>query len=380
MENGLRGEIKMSGKTIENNGAAEITQKNTNKTFQEKIQGFWNSLPKNWRICIMLISAGLLLIMPVFGTWWTRVLINTGLMMMCALGLNVVLGNVGQFFLGYIAYYGIGAYMYAILASPFHDIHLPFLLVFVLAGATTGIFGALISLPTARLRGDYLALVTLALGEVFYLVVNNLSLTNGALGIMSIDKPNIFGITIGTPKEFYYLVIFVVFIEAILLHRFSGSRMGRAMAAIREDEDAASAMGLNTTYLKVLANGFGAIFGGFAGVIFAAVQTFVSPVSFTIAASTIILSFVVVGGNANVPGVIIGTLLLSVLPEPLRKYTANYRMLLYSVLLLIFAVKRPQGIWPASHKITMVADEFVKKCIVEIKNRKTPRTHEDTQV
>lgn len=320
------------------------------------------------KIILFILGTMLVLVMPLGGTWWVRVLINAGLMAMCAMGLNVVLGNIGAFFLGYIAYYGIGAYMYAILASQFYNIHLPFLLVLILAGLVTGVFGGLISIPTARLRGDYLALVTLALGEAFFLIINNMKLTNGALGIMAIDKPDIMGIKIQTPTQFYYFVLAFVILEFVLLNRLTHSGLGRAMAAVREDEDAASAMGIDTIYIKVLSNFIGALWGGFAGVIFAANYSFVSPVSFSITASTMILSYVVVGGICNVPGVLLGTILLTVIPEPLRKYTANYRMLFYSVLLLIFAVKRPQGIWPASHKITITNSHEINKLIAMFKN------------
>ncbi len=294
----------------------------------------------------------ILALMPLGGNWWTRVLINTGLMLLCALGLNVVLGNVGQFHLGFVAYYGFGAYFYAILASPHKNIHLPFLLIFILAGISTGILGALISVPTSKLRGDYLALVTLAVGEVFYLLVNSMQLTNASLGIMNIDKPVILGWEVNTPAKFYYLIWILAIITAVLFHRLSSSRIGRGMASIREDEDAASSMGVDTKKLKILANGIGAIPAGLAGVLFAASQSFVSPVSFTIADSTLILSFVVVGGVANVPGVILGVLLLTILPEPLRKYTANMRILLYAILLLFFAIRRPQGLWKANHLLT----------------------------
>ena len=338
---------------------------NKRTSFGERITRRFEESPIQLKLAIFAVIAFIVILMPVGGKWWTRILINTGLMLMCAMGLNVVLGNVGQFHLGFIAFYGIGAYLYAILASPHMGIHLNFVIVFIMAGIVTGVLGALISIPTARLRGDYLALVTLAVGEVFYLIVNNLQLTNAALGIMNIDKPSLFGWIMDTPIKVYYVVFVLVAIVAVLLYRLSKSRIGRGMAAIREDEDAASSMGLNTRRLKILANGIGAVPAGLAGVLFAASQSFVSPVNFTATDSTLVLSMVVVGGTGNVPGVILGVLLLTILPEPLRKYTANMRILFYAVLLLIFAVRRPQGIWQASHRISHIKTAEVEKLLAE---------------
>jgi len=241
---------------------------------QLRITEFVCKVMKNkWlKILLIVVAAALLLSMPLGGTWWTRILINAGLMCMCVLGLNVIIGYTGMFNLGYIAMFGIGAYTYAILASPHLNIHLPFLLIFPLAGLFAGIAGALLTIPVARLRGDYLALVTLAFGEVFRLVANNLPLTNGALGIINIDTPKILSWTINSPQKHYYLVLFLVVIEAFLMSRLRRSRIGRALAAIREDEDAARAMGINSFQLKVLANFVGAIPAGLAGVLFAANQ------------------------------------------------------------------------------------------------------------
>ncbi|MCJ7834618.1 branched-chain amino acid ABC transporter permease [Cuneatibacter sp. NSJ-177] len=337
--------------------------------FTEQAGRWMEERPKPVKWLLVAALAVLIAAMPAFGNWWVRILINTGLMLMCALGLNVILGNVGQFHLGYVAFYGIGAYLYAILASPHLGLHVPFLLVFVLAGILTGILGAVLSIPTARLRGDYLALVTLAFGEVFYLIVNNMQLTNGALGIMSIDKPDLGILTLDSPGKFYYAIAILVALEAFLLHRISQSRIGRGMAAIREDEDAAGAMGLNTKNLKILANGIGAVPAGLAGVLFAASQSFVSPVNFTSTDSTLILSMVVVGGTGNVFGVILGVLLLTILPEPLRRYMTNTRMLFYAVLLLCFAVRRPQGLWKASHRISRIKKDQVRRILEAGENR-----------
>jgi len=285
---------------------------------------------------------------PVVGSFWTRVLIVAGFGAMMALGLNVIVGWAGLLNLGYIAYFAIGAYSYAILASPHRGYHLPFLLIFPLAGILAGVVGTLLALPAVPLRGDYLALVTLGFGEIVRLVATNLPITNAAAGIINIDTPRIFSWSMSKPVHFYYALLILCVVEAFLFLRLEHSRIGRAWTAIREDQDAARAMGVNTTGMKLLASAIGAVPAGLAGVLFAGLQTFVSPDSFKLVESISILSMVIVGGIGSVPGVILGALLLTVVPEPLRRYTEGYRMLIYSVLLIVFTLFRSQGIWPAT--------------------------------
>jgi branched-chain amino acid transport system permease protein len=296
-----------------------------------------------------IAAAALAFLLPsAVGAFWTRVLIVAGLGAMMALGLNVIVGWAGLLNLGYIAYFAIGAYTYAILASPHRGYHLPFLLLFPLAGVLTGVVGTLLALPAVPLRGDYLALVTLGFGEIVRLVATNLAITNAAAGIINIDTPRIFSWSMSKPVHFYYALLILCVVEAFLFLRLERSRIGRAWTAIREDQDAARAMGVNTTGMKLLASAIGAVPAGLAGVLFAGLQTFVSPDSFKLVESISILSMVIVGGIGSVPGVILGALLLTVVPEPLRRYTEGYRMLIYSVLLLIFTLFRPQGIWPST--------------------------------
>jgi branched-chain amino acid transport system permease protein len=283
------------------------------------------------RTLAWIAAAALAFLLPsAVGAFWTRVLIVAGLGAMMALGLNVIVGWAGLLNLGYIAYFAIGAYTYAILASPHRGYHLPFLLLFPLAGVLTGVVG------------------TLGFGEIVRLVATNLQITNAAQGIIDIDTPRIFSWSMSTPVHFYYVLLVLCAVEAFLFLRLERSRIGRAWAAIREDQDAARAMGVNTTGMKLLASAIGAVPAGLAGVLFAGLQTFVSPDSFKLVESISILSMVIVGGIGSVPGVILGALLLTVVPEPLRRYTEGYRMLIYSVLLLIFTLFRPQGIWPST--------------------------------
>jgi len=295
----------------------------------------------------------LLLAVPqlIAGNFWIRVLVQAGLGIVLALGLNVMVGYAGLLNLGYAGFYAMGAYTYALLASPQHEIHLPFLVLFPLAGILTALVGALLCLPALPLRGDYLAMVTLGFGEIIRLLINNLDpITNGPMGIISIDHPRILFWVLKTPRDYYYVLLIVCVVVIVLMRRLERSRIGRAWTAIREDEEAARAMGINTTRLKLLACAIGAAPAGLAGALYAGVQTFVSPRSFTLMESIAVLSMVIIGGSGSVPGVVIGALLLSILPEPLRQYAASYRMAIYGALLTLFALFRSQGIWPRGYR------------------------------
>jgi branched-chain amino acid transport system permease protein len=209
------------------------------------------------------------------------------------------------------------------------------------------------------MRGDYLALVTMAFGEILRILLNNLDMTGKAHGIISIDHPSVLGFVLTTPTHYYYLVMMLCAVEMILINRLKGSRIGRAWEAIREDEDAARAMGLNTNRLKVLACAIGAIPAGLVGVLFSGIQTFVSPVSFRTEESILLLSTVVVGGLGSIPGVTAGALLLNIIAEPLRKYTEAYRLLIFGGLLILFAQFRPQGLWPARGGVALPEEDAV---------------------
>jgi branched-chain amino acid transport system permease protein len=303
-----------------------------------------------------------------------RVLDQAGIYVLLALGLNVVVGYAGLLDLGYVAFYAIGAYSYALLASPQLGLHVPFWLVLPVAPFLAALFGVLLGAPTLRLRGDYLAIVTLGFGEVIRILLNNLdAVTNGPRGVMNIDPATIdvtrlspksvadakllvypplpdvlhwLPLTLSSPVQYYYLILALCVTAVVVSYRLEGSRIGRAWAAIREDEDAAETMGINRTTTKLLAFALGASTAGFSGVIFSGLQGFVSPESFILLESITILAMVVLGGMGSIPGVIVGAVVLVVLPEVLREY-AQYRLTIFGLGLTLMMLVRPEGIWPA---------------------------------
>jgi len=332
-------------------------------------------------IGLALIAVTLLLLpwaLASVGTAWVRITNLAILYCFLALGLNIVVGFAGLLDLGYIAFYGVGAYVYALLASPQFDVHLPFWIILPLGALVACIFGVLLGAPTLKLRGDYLAIVTLGFGEIVRIFLNNLStpfnLTNGPQGITLIDpfridgfnfsmNESVLGLHLSGPIKYYYLLLIVLLAVIVLNLRLQNSRIGRAWEAIREDETAARAMGINTRNIKLLAFAMGASFGGIAGGMFSAMQGFISPESFVLVESIMVLSMVVLGGMGNVWGVIVGALLLSYVPEVLR-YTVGpvqsalfgrmliepevIRMLLFGLALVLMMLFRPAGILPSA--------------------------------
>ena len=312
------------------------------------------------------------------GTAWVRITNLAILFVFLALGLNIVVGFAGLLDLGYIAFYAVGAYVYALLASPHFNLHLPFWVILPIGAAVACFFGVLLGAPTLKLRGDYLAIVTLGFGEIVRIFMNNLSqpvnITNGPQGVTLIDpfrigtfnfKTNetIAGIDFSGPMKYYYLLLVVLMVVIVINLRLQNSRIGRAWEAIREDEVAARAMGINTRNMKLLAFAMGASFGGIAGGMFSAMQGFISPESFILVESIMVLSMVVLGGMGNIWGVILGALLLSFAPEVLR-YTVEpvqraifgraivepevIRMLLFGFALVLMMLFRPAGILPSA--------------------------------
>ena len=311
------------------------------------------------------------------GTTWVRIMNLAILFTLLSLGLNIVVGYAGLLDLGYIAFYGVGAYTYALLASPQFDIHLPFWVILPIGALVACLFGVLLGAPTLKLRGDYLAIVTLGFGEIVRIFFNNLSqpvnITNGPQGISRIDPFSIggfsfnqneilLGLSFSGPVKYYYLLLAVLLAVVVVNLRLQDSRIGRAWQAIREDEVAASAMGINTTRVKLLAFAMGASFGGIAGGMFAAIQGFISPESFVMVESIMVLSMVVLGGMGNIWGVILGALLLSFVPEILRHTVEPLqrslfgrsliepeviRMLLFGLALVLMMLLRPAGLWPS---------------------------------
>ena len=332
-------------------------------------------------IGVALVALALLLlpwVLSAIGTAWVRIMNLAILFVLLSLGLNIVVGVAGLLVLGYIAFYAVGAYVYALLASPHFDLHLPFWIILPLGAGLACFFGVLLGAPTLKLRGDYLAIVTLGFGEIIRIFLNNLSqpvnLTNGPQGITLIDpfrignfnfaKPEtIVGLNFTGPVKYYYFLVAIVILIIILNLRLQNSRIGRAWEAIREDEVAARAMGINTRNMKLLAFAMGASFGGISGGIFSATQGFISPESFVLVESIMVLSMVVLGGMGNVFGVVLGALLLSFVPEVLR-YTVEplqlalfgrslldpevIRMLLFGLALVLMMLYRPAGLLPSA--------------------------------
>jgi branched-chain amino acid transport system permease protein len=269
---------------------------------------------------------------------------------MLALGLNIVVGFAGLLDIGYVAFFGIGSYVYAFLASPHFGIHLPPLLILPILVAVTAVAGLLIGAPTLRLRGDYLAIVTLGFGEITYILLLNLdrpiNITGGPSGLISIDPPSAFGYVVSRNIEYYYLFLAFLVLLLVASARLRDSRIGWAWQAIREDELAAEAMGVNTTVAKLQAFAIGASIAGFAGGLLASWQRSVFPDNFLFQESINILAMVILGGMGNVLGVILGAIVVVALPEIFRDL-ALYRLLAFGAMLMVLMIFRPQGLLPA---------------------------------
>jgi branched-chain amino acid transport system permease protein len=283
-----------------------------------------------------------LIVLPlVLNDYHCEIMTLTGMYIVLALGLNLVVGQAGLLHLGYAAFYAVGAYTYAILST---TVGLSFWPGLAAGGFVAAVFAVLLGLPTLRLRGDYFAIVTLGLGEITRIILNNWdSMTGGPNGIAKIGRPVLAGYELHTSRDFYYLMTVIVVITVFAMHRLITSRTGRAWIAIREDEIAAEAMGINTFKLKLLAFVLGSAWAGIVGVFFAAKMAFVSPESFTFFESVMILCMVVLGGMGSIPGIILGALLLITLPEIFREFQ-DYRMLAFGFALVVMMVFRPQGL------------------------------------
>jgi branched-chain amino acid transport system permease protein len=356
---------------------------------------------KQNKLAVYALTTLALVILPLLlqyaGNFWVRIADVALLYVLLALGLNIVVGYAGLLDLGFVAFFAIGAYMYGLMASPHlsenfpwfaqmfpNGLHTSVWLVIPLGAAIAGVLGILLGAPTLKLRGDYLAIVTLGFGEIIRVFLNNLdhpvNITNGPKGVGQIDSITLFkfdalgipginlagqsevlGLTLNSVTKYYYLFLALVVVSVIICHRLELSRIGRAWMAIREDEIAAKAMGINTRNMKLLAFGMGATFGGVSGVMFAAFQGFVSPESFSLMESVMIVAMVVLGGIGHLPGVILGAVLLSALPEVLRWVSGVFdlqaltggrldasilRQLLIALAMIIVMLMRPRGLWP----------------------------------
>jgi branched-chain amino acid transport system permease protein len=310
------------------------------------------------------------------GRSWVRIIDFALLYIMLALGLNIVVGYAGLLDLGYIAFYAVGAYLYALLASPHFGLHWPMWAILPLGAMLAAGFGVLLGAPTLKLRGDYLAIVTLGFGEIIRIFLTNLNtpinITNGPQGVSLIDPITIggfslgdthtlLGITLPSTYTYYYLFLALSLAIVFISIRLQDSRIGRAWVAIREDEVAAAAMGINTRNVKLLAFAMGASFAGVSGGLFAGFQGFISPESFTLFESVIVLCMIVLGGMGNITGVVLGALLITVFPEALRYLgdlqqllfgrvlvdPNDLRLLVFGLALVIVMIFRPAGLLPS---------------------------------
>lgn len=277
--------------------------------------------------------------------YFLDVAILGGIYIILALGLNVVIGFTGLLNLGFVAFYAIGAYAYALLNV---KLGLNFWQSLPLCLGLTTLSGFILGVPALRLKGDYLAIVTLGFGEITRLILNNWnSFTGGPNGISGITAPSVLGVSMGRLNRYYYITLIAVALTYAVVSRIRSSRIGRAWIAIREDEIGASSMGINTTRYKLYAIAFGSLWAGLAGVLFAAKMQFVSPESFTFMESVLIVCMVILGGPGSIGGVIIGALVLVALPEVLREIQ-SYRMLALGAGLILMMVFRPQGLFGGS--------------------------------
>ena len=339
-----------------------------------------------WVVLGVLLATMPWIIGASFGNTWLRILNFALLYVMLALGLNIVVGFAGLLDMGYIAFYAVGAYLWALLASPQFGLHWPLWAILPLGAGVAGLFGVLLGAPTLKLRGDYLAIVTLGFGEIIRIFLNNLNapvnITNGPQGISAIDPVHFGSVSLARPIDlgfttlpslvaYYYLFLVAALLIIAIALRLESSRVGRAWAAIREDEVAAKACGINTRNVKLLAFAMGATFGGVAGGLFAGFQQFVSPESFGLLESVMVLCMVVLGGMGHIPGVILGALLLTLLPEFFRHIAAplqqslfgkvfvdpeSLRMLLFGLALVLVMRYRPSGLWPSPQRRREIDD------------------------
>lgn len=365
---------------------------------------------------------------PFLGPTWVRILGFTMLYVLLALGLNIVIGYAGLLDMGYIGFYAIGAYLYALLSSPHLNmvgltagvLNWPIWIIIPLAAVLAAICGVLVGAPVLKLRGDYLAIVTLGFGEIIRIFMNNLdqpvNITNGPQGISGIAplhidgaawshavgetpqtllslqvKWSLFGLQVSPVISYYLFFLAVVILSIILSKRLEVSRIGRAWMALREDEVAAEAMGLNKRNLKLLAFAMGATFGGVSGALFSAYQGFVSPESFTLMESIMVLAMVVLGGMGSIRGVVLGALILSIMPEVFRDLVnwaqpfvmdhvtfigrdvlrnildaSTLRMLVFGLALILVMRFRPEGLWPSQRRRAELHDVDPEPVVPEI--------------
>lgn len=300
-------------------------------------------IPKRFLVYGML--SALLLSAPFhLNNYWLDVLNNVGLYVILGLSLNLIVGHTGLFNLGHAAFYAMGAYTAAILNTLFH---IPILLLLPVSALTAGLFALIIVRPIIHLRGDYLCIVTIGIGEIVRIaLINNIfGITGGANGIFGISRPVLFGMKISKPDQFFWLIWLAVAITVFLFYRLEQSRFGRALNYLREDETAAEGSGINTAYYKLATFVLGAAWAGMVGTIYAAKMTTIAPESFNFMESVLMFTLIIMGGSGSIPGVILGAFIIIGLPELFRDLK-DARMLVFGVVMVVMMIFRTGGILP----------------------------------
>ncbi len=309
------------------------------------------SEPKLYRPALAALGLFTIAFPFLFSGYQTNIMTTALIYVMLGLGLNIVVGLAGLLDLGYVAFYAVGAYSYALLN---HHFGLGFWTILPVGGILGALFGILLGFPVLRLKGDYLAIVTLGFGEIIRLILENWNAFSfGPSGIANIARPGLFGLSLTLNEAtfyIYYLMIALCLLTIFVVNRLQDSRIGRAWIALREDEVACQAMGIDKTRAKLTAFALGATWAGMVGVLFAAKTTFINPASFTFMESAMILSIVVLGGMGSILGVILGAFILILTPEYLRAFSA-YRMLLFGTAMVLMMVFRPQGIVTGARRV-----------------------------
>jgi branched-chain amino acid transport system permease protein len=318
------------------------------------VQGFTRS---KYRQVIVLVAMGVILLVApqLIGQYWNYTMGTVGIYVLLGLGLNIVVGLAGLLDLGYVAFFAIGAYTMGLLTAPEpHGLMLSFWVALPIGVAMAALSGVLLGIPVLRMRGDYLAIVTLGFGEIIRILSKSDVLTDfsgGPRGVRNIT-PGLFGATVSKADYFMYfmyLILLGIALVAFVTYRLQNSRTGRAWMAMREDEDVAEAMGVFTLKYKLLAFAIGAAFAGLGGAIYASRNQFVGPEDFTLMVSINVLCLVIIGGMGSIPGIIVGALVLKGMPEILRELD-EYRMLFFGALLIFMMIVRPEGLWPSKRR------------------------------
>ena len=300
---------------------------------------------KDKSVYIYGVIFAVLAVAPTFlNPYWVDVLNNVGLYAILGLSLNLIVGHAGLFNLGHAAFFAVGAYTAAILNTLFA---IPVLWLLPVCALTAGLFAGIIARPIIHLRGDYLCIVTIGVGEILRIALTNdlFGITGGPNGIFGISRPTVFGYVIRKPHEFYYLIGTFLMITIFLFHRLENSRFGRAVNYLREDETAAEGSGINTSHYKLAVFVLGAAWAGMAGDIFAAKMTIIAPESFNFWESVVMFAIVILGGSGSIPGVLLGAVLFVGLPEVFRDF-ADARMLIFGAAMVVMMIVRNEGILP----------------------------------